>query len=72
MARRAACCLSIREEVDVVESDKAAVSRLPEGQQKEIIDEALAYCAARGVLVDTGRKRWSARTQSYDPIYRKA
>jgi len=35
----------------------------------EQFEEALRSCAAKGLLCDTGRRKWSERTQSYQIVW---
>jgi hypothetical protein len=42
----------------------------PTDEQKyRMIEEAISSLAARGFLYDTGERRWSERTQSYQIVW---
>jgi hypothetical protein len=42
----------------------------PTDEQKyRMIEEAILSLAARGFLYDTGQRKWSARTQSYQIVW---
>jgi hypothetical protein len=43
------------------------------GKEKyEAIERALQKLAREGLIVDTGRRRWSKRTRSYQIVWAKA
>ena len=43
---------------------------LPEDQDLlEVIDEALEDAARKGIIVDTGGRRWSKRTGRYEIVW---
>jgi len=45
---------------------------LTEEEKYEAIEQALQKLAREGLIVDTGRRRWSKRTRSYQIVWAKA
>jgi len=43
-----------------------------EKEKYEAIEQALQKLAREGLIVDTGRRRWSKRTRSYQIVWAKA
>ena len=43
-----------------------------EKEKYEAIEQALQKLAREGQIVDTGRRRWSKRTRSYQIVWAKA
>jgi hypothetical protein len=42
----------------------------PTDEEKyEMIEEAIRRLAAQGLIFDTGKRRWSARTQTYQVVW---
>jgi hypothetical protein len=42
----------------------------PTDEEKyEMIEEAIRRLAAEGLIYDTGRRKWSARTQTYQIVW---
>jgi hypothetical protein len=42
-----------------------------ETQIRLAIDEAIRQAVNEGLLVDTGKKRWSEKTQTYQTVWRR-
>jgi hypothetical protein len=47
-------------------------STLTEEEKYEAIEQALQKLAREGLIVDTGRRRWSKRNRSYQIVWAKA
>jgi hypothetical protein len=46
------------------------MTNLPTDEEKyEMIEEVLQRLAAEGLIYDTGERRWSARTQTYQIVW---
>jgi hypothetical protein len=48
------------------------MTNTPTDEQKyemEMLQEAIRTLAAQGLIYDTGRRKWSERTQSYDVVW---
>jgi hypothetical protein len=46
------------------------MTNIPTDEQKyEMIEEAIRTLAAQGLLYDTGKRKWSERTRSYQVVW---
>ena len=66
--------------IDGAENDECGMTRAnnnrhvfrTEEEKYEAIEQALQKLDRQGLIVDTGRRRWSKRTRSYQIVWAKA
>jgi len=64
--------IGIKEETTIMEQQKplhASSSVLSDEEKHEAIEEALRSLAEKGLIFDTGRRRWSERTGTYQIVW---